>query len=363
MNTVTASRRFIILSVLALLGACNATPGQPSAPLAASSCTLDSASGMTRCYFPTEGSHLAVQLHLTRPQPVQVYAESRRLVFDSQLLSAVNDPVSFDVNIRTPEGQPIQEGTDPGTPGLTLYLSVPPQQVASIRVAPVTPEKRLFIIGDSTVADQDPQWNKAPYNRYTGWGQVLPAYFDDTISVVNYADSGEGSYAYTPLEQVLWPVIAPQMKANDVVLIQLGHNDKTTPEALYTARMQALIEAIKAKGAKPVLVTPMIRNLNKPLAQQHIWPQLNVRQALLALADKEQIPLIDLMAVSQAWVDNLGQEAAQRYFVTGDRTHSNPWGARVFASMVMQALPDKAPSLLPNIRLLNTALSEKPPQG
>ena len=292
-----------------------------------------------RCDFAPaligDARHYRVEMTIKPASTPWVYAESRRLMHSSAI--AIEQQIlSFLVNTRHPDGQPLQQDTYQGSPGLTLWLPGELHEIEQIAITAITPDKRLFILGDSTVCDQNPQWEKPAIARYSGWGQVLPAYLSQQVSVVNYADSGEGTQAFNIEDGELFAPIAEQLREKDIVLIQLGHNDKTTSAAVYEQRLSDLLLFIKARGALPILVSPMIRNQGINLAQQHQWPQLDVRRSLQKISQLQDIPLIDLMALSDAWVTELGQMAAQQFFVPKDRTHSNEAGAHLFASMLVE---------------------------
>ena len=82
----------------------------------------------------------------------------------------------------------------------------------------------------------------------------------------------------------------------------------------------------------------MIRNNNSSLGQQHIYGNLNVRTVLGEISASENVPFIDLMQLSSEWASQLGQSAAQNYFVGNDRTHTNELGAALFAEMIVQEI-------------------------
>jgi len=268
---------------------------------------------------------------------LEVFAESRRRMFTSlQQSTSADRCVDFLVNVRDPEGEPYQ--SDHGTSGLNLRITKGTNALAALTFSPVTSPKTLFIAGDSTVADQLPQLYAPATSRYSGWGQFIPAYFGDGISVSNYADSGEGTAAFRTDGGGLWNKIDTRLKSGDWVMIQLGHNDKTTSASLYRSRITNMVIAIRNKGANPILITPMIRNTGDPLSSQHVWGDLNIRNELIGVADAQNVPLIDLMKVTSEWAGGIGQSAAPAYFVDNDRTHSNEMGADLFSQMIIDEI-------------------------
>ena len=271
---------------------------------------------------------------------IEVYAESRRQMFHSAEGDGSTRCVAFTVNVRDPEGQPIQD-VDRGQPGLNLRFAKGTEALQALTVKPAPSPVVLYIAGDSTVADQEPQLNLPAQSRFAGWGQYIPAFFNSGISVANYADSGESTAAFRPDGGTLWNRIYTPLKAADWVFIQLGHNDKATPAATYGSRIRAMITAIRTKGAHPLLITPMVRNTNEALNRQHIYGDLNVRNVLNELSVSESVPLIDLMQLSSVWALQQGQSSTQTYFVGNDRTHSNELGAKVFAEMIVQEIRRK----------------------
>ncbi|MGL6161667.1 carbohydrate-binding protein [Microbulbifer sp.] len=268
---------------------------------------------------------------------LEVFAESRRRMFTSpQQNTSADRCADFLVDVRDPEGEPYQ--SDHGTSGLNLRITKGSVALTALSADPVTGPKTLFIAGDSTVADQLPQRYAPAESRYTGWGQFIPTYFGNDISVSNYADSGEGTAAFRTDGGGLWNKINARLKSGDWVMIQLGHNDKTTPASLYRSRITNMVNAIRSKGANPILITPMIRNAGDPLSAQHIWGDLNIRNELIGVANVQNVPLIDLMKLSSEWAERIGRSAAQAYFVDNDRTHSNEVGADLFAQMIISEI-------------------------
>ena len=74
----------------------------------------------------------------------------------------------------------------------------------------------IFIAGDSTAADGNPD--------AIGWGKPFPQFFDPAkINVVNEARGGRSSRTF--VAEGLWDKLLVDVKANDYILIQFGHND------------------------------------------------------------------------------------------------------------------------------------------
>lgn len=247
---------------------------------------------------------------------------------------------SVTVNVRTPESMPDgQEG--PGTPGLQVYLTGTAPALASITVTPRPHIPQLFIISDSTAAD----WLNGPKR---GWGQELPRYFRNDISVANYADSGSSTVSWLA-NPLLFATVKPLIQPGDEVLIQLAHNDKTTTQAAYRANLETLVAGVRGRGGKPVLVTPPVRHLFNAdgtiSATGRIVNNLGVDlPAVMRLAAaEEQVPLLDLTADSEALLEKLGPAASLPLYVgsepgSKDYTHFTPHGATVISGLVVKEL-------------------------
>ncbi len=227
--------------------------------------------------------------------------------------------------------------------GVLGCQSIPAKEAA----APVC-RPHLYVIGDSTVADY-------PVERYplTGWGQKLPELFCGArIAVVNAARSGRSSRSF--YEEGSWEPIRNQLRRGDYVFIQFGHNDSkkadparhTEPGASYQDYLHRYVGAARARGAVPVLVTPVCRNVwesNGRLKDTHgDYPG-----AMRDLALRENVPLLDLHAMTQARFQTLGPEKASRLFMNcnpgefpaypdgrADNTHLCERGAREICRMI-----------------------------
>lgn len=308
--------------------------GQGPAPCAPAAdgtvaCHYDLAPGTYRVHVVLGGEHVGA---------TSVTAETRRAMLP-ETPTAAGERVhrSFTVDVREPEGEP----TGPaGSPGLDLVFGGRAPLPAGVTVTPAPAAPRLFLIGDSTVCDQ-------PGEPYTGWGQQLPRYLKGPIAVANHADSGESTVSYLA-NPALFDRVEAALRPRDRVLVQLAHNDKQTDAATYRANLAALVARIRARGAEPVLVTPVVRRWFNPDGTLNNGTALLVNglgvdhpAEIRAVAGALGTPLIDLTALTRARVEELGPEASKALYLTTekrDNTHTSVRGATAYAALVAAAL-------------------------
>jgi lysophospholipase L1-like esterase len=269
-----------------------------------------------------------------------VEAESHRGVLGTVALAAGETRrFAFAVNVRQPEGQPIQD-VPPGSPGLQLYLEGDAPLVSSICAKPMSGLPKLWIAGDSTVCDQSD-------TAYAGWGQQLPQHFSAPLVVANYADSGESSTSVLASAK-LWGAIKAGWKPGDWVLVQVGHNDKTITASAFRTNMTAFVSQAKAAGVHIVLCTPIARVGTALEAQHQSSGGANIPQIIKEVAQSEGVPLIDLTTLTWNWLQTVDWT---QYFALGtDRTHPNPAGAAVIAGLVRDAIRDQQLELVTHLR-------------
>ncbi|HZP54118.1 rhamnogalacturonan acetylesterase, partial [Actinocrinis sp.] len=181
-----------------------------------------------------------------------------------------------------------------------------------------------------------------------GWGQELPQYFRDGISVANYAASGSSTVSWLA-NPALFATVQKLIQPGDEVLIQLAHNDKTTTEATYRANLQKLVAGVRSHGGKPVLVTPPVRHLFN--ADGTLTPTglivnslgVNLPAVMRQVAASQGVPLLDLTADSAALLEKLGPTASWPIYLGStvsptDSTHFTPYGATVMSGLVVKEL-------------------------
>jgi lysophospholipase L1-like esterase len=253
---------------------------------------------------------------------------------------------SFTINIRRPQistgGEVKLKDREKTTEWwawdekLTLEFNGSRPAVSSIVIEPVS-VPTIFLLGDSTVCDQ-------PSEPYASWGQMLTRFFGDRVAIANNAESGESlrsSLGAKRLDKVL-----SLMKPGDYLLIQYGHNDeKEKGEGVgafttFKASLKLFVDGARKKGGIPILITPVQRrtfDANGKITNSHGDYPDAVRQA----AKEENVPLIDLNALSKDLYEALGKEDSGRLFKEGDGTHHNNYGAYELAKTIVQSIRDQ----------------------
>jgi len=296
---------------------------------------------------PEEGNYrVTVTLGGDEASDTTVKAELRRLMLERVQVPAGGSVTrSFIVNVRTPDfpdgrvklkapREVVQEARA-WDKRITLEFNGTPA-VRDLRVERVD-VPTLYILGDSTVADQSGE-------PYASWGQMLPRFFKPTVAVANHSESGESTFSAIGAKRI--DKILSLLKAGDYLLIQFGHNDQKSKDPDAAARYKAnLIDwagKVRAKGATPVIITPMHRNrltdgkVNETLG---IYPQM-AREA----AAESGALLIDLHDQSRLLYEAAGPTGIDALFMHNadytqkDGTHHGPYGAYELAKIVAQGL-------------------------
>lgn len=172
---------------------------------------------------------------------------------------------------------------------------------------PLLPYK-VILVGDSTMAP------------HSGWGGAFCAnHVKSSVACLNAGRGGRSTRSYR--QEGGWDIVLAEAAVpgyrETYVLIQFGHNDQSTkPERRtdetteFPANLRRFVEEVRAKGAIPVLLTPLTRRefkdgkLKNSLAS---WSD-QVRGVAKAL----DVPLVDLNALSAAQVQEMGAEMATK---------------------------------------------------
>jgi lysophospholipase L1-like esterase len=214
----------------------------------------------------------------------------------------------------------------------------------------------LFIIGDSTVRN-----NTA---GQAGWGDPMRALFDaEKIQVENHAIGGRSSRTF--LTEGRWQIILDRLKPGDFVLMQFGHNDggpfdtgrarasikgigpetkdfvieatgKTETVMSFGGYMRKYVEEAKAKGATPIVVSLIPRN---------IWENGKMMRndkdyALWAaeVAAQTGVGYVNFNELLATEYEKMGQEKSKEYYSVSDHTHTGETGASFHARILAREL-------------------------
>lgn len=205
---------------------------------------------------------------------------------------------------------------------------------------------RIHIFSDSTASDYPT--SRAPR---TGWGQVLREVSGRDVR--NHAVSGMSTQSL--LDSGHLDACLPQVRPGDLVLVGFGHNDAKPDERYasvsrgYPANLRRVLLAARARGAQPVLITPVAR---RSFADGHAQTTHGgYPAAVRRLAAECAVPLIDLTSLTRSSWEAAGEEGSKAYFLhlaagqwvgypDGERddTHLSASGARVVAEIVTREL-------------------------
>jgi pectinesterase len=211
----------------------------------------------------------------------------------------------------------------------------------------------IVLVGDSTMTDK------------AGWGPGFRVMLKDDVELINASRGGRSSRTFR--QEGSWDKVM-QIKA-DYVLIQFGHNDEpgtdrsTDIKTEFPNFMRQYVEDARAKGMKPILITPLVRRQFKEDGAIHSSLTQHA-QIVREIAKEMNVPLIDLHDHSLAVCNAMGKDACTALLsVTKpggfDGTHLTPAGASLMGAIVATELKTVVPELAPYLRSV-PASSETP---
>ena len=232
------------------------------------------------------------------------------------------------------------------------------------------PEKiQVICIGDSTVKNgagdgANGQW---------GWGDWLAGFFDaERVEVINRAHGGRSSRTFITGGD--WDAALALAGPGDFVLIQFGHNDSSPVNDNSRARgtlqgigdetqeidnlltgwretvhtfgwyLRQYIRGTVAKGAAPVLLSPVPRNqfehgrVTRAAADYGLWARQVAQEEGAAFIDLNELAAAELEKISLT----IGEAKTGEEYFCGDNTHSSLAGARLNAAMVARGIEKSA---------------------
>lgn len=216
----------------------------------------------------------------------------------------------------------------------------------------------VFMIGDSTMKNGS---GRGDGNQW-GWGSFFGRFFDTSrISVENHALGGRSSRTF--YTERLWDHVLSGIKKGDYLLVQFGHNDGGP---LHTGRARASLKGIgnesetvimarhggpeevftfghylriyvrqaKARGANVILLSHTPGNswtgsrMDRNDQTYGLWTK--------QIAQKENVPYVDMNDITARKFEAMGQEATAGYFT--DRVHTTSEGAIMNCKSAIEGL-------------------------
>jgi lysophospholipase L1-like esterase len=235
-------------------------------------------------------------------------------------------------------------------------VAVDPESVSTLAATAAT-TTNVWLAGDSTMANPG---TSCP----VGWGTEFDSLFHSNIVVNNLAVSGRsiqtwmyesgvtstiGSNGECTLSSTTpstnWQKTLDGMKSGDYLLIQFGINDgdaacpKHVGSARYQTLMTTMANAALARGAHPILITPVAAiacSGSTATLNRGFYPET------FAAGKATGAPVIDLRTLSVAYYNTLklcpnnGDYTAGTLgqFFCNDHTHFEAYGARRIMRLV-----------------------------
>lgn len=210
----------------------------------------------------------------------------------------------------------------------------------------------IYGIGDSTMANKV----KPEENPERGWGQMLPLFFNDNITIDNRAVNGRSTRSF--IAEKRWDDILKTLKKGDYVFIQFGHNDQkekdstryTNPHTAYRHNLIRFVTETRAKGATPIIFSSIVRrNFNEKgvLISTHGEYTMEAR----LVAQEYKVPFIDMEYYTELLEQSYGPEKSKQlhlHYKAGeipyykedkaDDTHLGVKGATEVAKIAVEEL-------------------------
>ncbi len=269
-------------------------------------------------YTPADGGRLqAVALTCNDPNPargdkvlITVYGP------DGVAKDSASYPVA-DTFAGVPVGQSVSVAADMAMDSGDYFEVTATASDGRALIQPVRNDDNLadtakvYVVGDSTAS----VYGDDRYPR-KGWAQMLGGYFDG-VEVIDLALSGRSSGSFK--NEANYATLQNSLTKGDYLIIQFGHNDNKADSyadpagdrftaGSFQASMLDYIRLAWEKGAHPILATSISR---RKLSDESLEAYVRATQALSVATS---VPCIDLYAVTNAWINQVGVDAAQDMF-------------------------------------------------
>ena len=209
----------------------------------------------------------------------------------------------------------------------------------------------LFFAGDSTLDDNG---FRPPYRS---WGREVGALMTRGNVITNFARSGHSTKSFRADGH--WAKLIAAARPGDFVLIQFGHNDQKNyspfylkeryadPNGLFREIVRGWVKEVRAKGAKPILASPICRGQFEADGKRVRDGGLGAyRDAMMELSVELGCDYVDMNTLTRRLMERVGRKETEKFFVisTGlikskdgepsqDVTHPIKAGAVAFAKL------------------------------
>ncbi|MBR4733632.1 MAG: rhamnogalacturonan acetylesterase [Lachnospiraceae bacterium] len=200
--------------------------------------------------------------------------------------------------------------------------------------------KRILYAGDSTV-----KFNRFDSYPQTGISQGLLLYLKDDVFLRSFAENGRSTKSF--IDEGRLQEIEKTIAEGDVFLIQFGHNDAKMDDPLryteaygsFQENLKLMADVARKVGAWPVLITPVARRYFDKDGQFLGGSHGEYPKAMKELAERENVPCIDLNAISENYLECVGDLASRPMYVyPKDNTHLTYHGAAIYAGMIAREI-------------------------
>ena len=283
-----------------------------------------------------------------------VRAEGRRLMMDNITTKKAKDTqeVSFTVNKRTPlideknrvKIKDREKAYFTWDDKLTLEFNGDMPAVKHIHIEKAD-VPTIYLCGNSTVVDQN-------YEPWASWGQMITRWFGPEVAISNHAESGLTARTFIASNRL--DKILTTLKKGDYVFVEFGHNDEKEKKPgdgawyHYQYQLKIFVDQVRKKGADIVFCTPTQRRAFNDDKKTLMNTHGDFPAAMKMVAEKENVPLIDLNRLTKTFFETLGYEDSKRALVhypkemygreLADNTHFNPYGADAVAKCVVMGM-------------------------
>lgn len=307
---------------------------------------------------PDGNYHVTVQLGSDKQRAITTVRGENRRLFAENIVTAKKQYInySFVINKRSPrisntlnvKIKDRERNYFTWDDQLTLEFNGAAPAVRHITIERDSTAPTVYLCGNSTVVDQY-------YEPWASWGQMITRWFDDKVVISNHAESGltAGSFlASNRLEKIL-----TTLHRGDYVFCEFGHNDQKEHRPgdgawyNYAHNLKIFIDKVRQKGATIIFCTPTQRRSFDASRKHIVETHGDYPTVMTTVAQREQVPVIDLHAMTRTFFETLGYANSTKALVhypantfpgqakeLADNTHFNPYGAYEVAKMVVMGI-------------------------